>query len=143
MSLVRSAIIPTLALTAVCAVVAGLVSGETGVYGAIVGGVIVCVFFASSPLALGPVTKVSPQSSVLVAMVFFLTKVVALVALFVVVLGPDGIGDHVDDAALGMTVIVTTLAWTALQIRAARHTRQPLYDLSNSEGRRPDNLKGQ
>jgi ATP synthase protein I len=133
MSLLRSSILPALVVTVICAIVAGLTAGEEGVYGALVGGVIVCVFFASSPLALGPVTKVSPQLSVLVAMVFFLTKVVALVALFVVVLGPEGIGDHIDDAALGTTVIVTTLAWTALQIRAARHSRQPLYDLGNND----------
>jgi len=132
MTLLKSSILPALLVTALCALVAGVAVGEKGTYGALVGGAIVCVFFASSPLALGPVTKVSPHLSMLVALTFFLTKVVALVALFVVILGPDGIGRHFDDRALGGTVIVTTLVWTALQIRAAQHSRQPLYDLGDN-----------
>jgi ATP synthase protein I len=141
--MLRSTVVPVLVLTAVCAVVAGVRVGEQGAWGAVLGGLIVCGFFASSPAALGPVTKVSPHLSVLVALVFFVTKVVALLALFGVFLGPEGLGDRVNDSALGITVIVTTLAWTTLQIRAARHSRLPLYDLSGDGPGRPDSLREQ
>lgn len=131
MTLLRSSVVPALALTLVCALVAGIGRGSEGTVGALIGGAVVCLFFVSSPFALGPITKVSPQLSLLVAMIFFATKILALLALFVVVLGPEGIGDRVDDPSLGVTVILTTLAWTFFQIRGARRSRQPLYDLDD------------
>jgi ATP synthase protein I len=133
MNLVRKSILPALVVAVVCMTIAGVTVGEKGVVGAGVGSVIVFLFFASSPLALGPVTKVSPQLSVFVALIFFFTKIVALVALMVVVLDPEGVGRHVDKGALGATVIVSTLAWTVFQIRAATRSRQPLYDLDSDD----------
>lgn len=65
-------------------------------------------------------------------MTFFLTKVVALVAVMSLLLDEDGLGRHLDERALGVTVIVTTLAWTFLLIRAAQRTREPLYDLGDT-----------
>ena len=133
MNLVRKSLFPALIVAVICMAVAGATAGEKGVVGAAVGAVIVLLFFASSPLALGPVTKVSPQLSILVALTFFFTKVVALVALMVVLLDPEGVGEHLDKNALGGTVIVSTLAWTVFQIRAATKSRQPLYDLDSDD----------
>ncbi|MRJ76735.1 hypothetical protein GEV29_09320 [Aeromicrobium sp. SMF47] len=133
MTTLRTVVLPTLVVTALCAVVAGLREGGDGVAGALVGGVIVCLFFASSPAALGPVTKVSPHLSLIVAMMFFLTKVIALLALFSVLFDRDGVGAHLDGRSLGATVIVATLAWTFLQVRASQRARIPTYDLDDSE----------
>lgn len=132
MKQLRTSILPSLAVTAVCAVVAGFTAGTEGVWGALAGGAMVCVFFASSPMALGPMTRISPQLSLAVAMTFFMTKVVALVAVMSVLLDEDGLGRHLDERALGVTVIVTTLAWTFLLIRAAQRSREPLYDLGDT-----------
>ncbi|AWB92953.1 hypothetical protein [Aeromicrobium chenweiae] len=133
MTTLRTVVLPTLVVAALCALVAGLREGGEGVAGAAVGGVIVCLFFASSPAALGPVTKVSPHLSLLVAMIFFLTKVIALLALFTVLFDRDGVGSHLDDRSLGGTVIVSTLAWTFLQVRASQRARIPTYDLGDTE----------
>ncbi|WP_456696469.1 hypothetical protein [Aeromicrobium sp. P5_D10] len=119
------------AVVAVCAVVAGIIQGSAGALGALFGGGLVCVFFSSSPFALGPITKVSPQLSLLVAMMFFVTKVVALLALFTVLADSDRAGDRLDPKSLAGTVIVATLAWTYFQIRAAKRQRLPMYDLGN------------
>ena len=140
MNTVRKTLLPAFVVAVICMAVAGVTAGGRGVVGAAVGAIIVLLFFSSSPLALGPVIKVSPHLSLLVALVFFFTKIVALVALMVVLLDPEGIGKQLDKNALGGTVIVSTLAWTVFQIRAATKTRQPLYDL-DSGGRSPtDNL---
>ena len=133
MNLVRKSLLPALFVAIICMAVAGATAGEKGVVGAAVGALIVLLFFASSPLALGPVTKVSPHLSVLVALTFFFTKIVALVALMVVLLDPEGVGGHLDKGALGGTIIVSTLAWTVFQIRAATKSRQPLYDLDSDD----------
>ncbi|MBC7632470.1 hypothetical protein [Aeromicrobium sp.] len=133
MSLLRHSVLPALGVTLVCAVVAAFVVGAQGVGGALVGGVMVCVFFASSPIVLGPISKVSPHLSLAVAMTFFLTKIIALVALMTVLLDPEGLGRHLDRKALGVTVIVTTLAWTFLRVLASTRERVPLYDLRDTQ----------
>lgn len=131
MNLALRSLVPALVVSALCVVVAGVVAGGDGAAGAAVGAGIVVVFFASSPLVLGPVTKVSPHLSVAVALTFFLTKVVALLALFVVLIAPDGPGRHLDSKSLGSTVIVCALTWSFLQIWSATKSRQPLYDLDS------------
>jgi ATP synthase protein I len=133
MTLIRKSLFPALVVAVLCMAVAGATAGAKGILGAVVGAVIVLLFFASSPLALGPVTKVSPHLSVLVALTFFFTKIVALVALMVVIFDPQGFGKNLDTGALGGTVIVSTLAWTVFLIRAATKSRQPLYDLDSED----------
>lgn len=133
MNLVYKSLLPAFIVAIICMAVAGATVGEKGVVGAAAGAVIVLLFFASSPLVLGPVTKVSPHLSMLVAMIFFFTKVVALVAIMVVVLDPEGVGKHLDKGALGGTIIVSTLTWTVFQVRAATKSRQPLYDLDSDD----------
>lgn len=133
MNLIRRSLLPAVVVAVVCMTVAGIAGGGKGVTGAVIGAVIVALFFASSPLALGPVTKVSPHLSVVVALMFFFTKVVALLALMIVVLDTKGIGKHLDERALGITVIISTLAWTFAMVRASTKVRLPLYDL-DSEG---------
>lgn len=133
MNLIGKSLLPAFVVAILCMAVAGLTVGEKGVVGAAVGAVIVLLFFGSSPLALGPVTKVSPHLSMVVALAFFFTKVVALVALMVVLLDPEGVGRHLDKGALGGTVIVSTLAWTVFLLRAATKSRQPLYDLDSGD----------
>lgn len=118
-----------LAVVAVCAIVAGIIQGQAGVLGALFGGGLVCIFFASSPMTLGPITKVSPHLSLIVAMMFFFTKIVALLALFTVLADSAKTGDRLDPKSLAGTVIVATLAWTFFQIRAAKRQRLPMYDL--------------
>lgn len=129
MNLIRGSLLPTAVLSVLCIVVGGVARGGDGVVGALLGVVIVGAFFASTPMAIGPVIKVSPQLSMLVALMFFLTKVIALVALMVVVLDSDGIGRHLNEKVLGATIIVMTLGWTLSMVRASTKSRQPLFDL--------------
>lgn len=132
MSQILKTAVWVLPVVVACAVVAGVGVGTDGALGALVGGAIVCFFFASSPLALGPITKVSPQLSLVAAMMFFVTKVVALFVLFAVLQDSRSVRDHVDAKSLGVSVIVTTLAWTVFQIRTATRQRLPAYDLRNA-----------
>lgn len=129
---VRKTLPWVLAVVAVCAAVAAAAEGRPGAVGALLGGLLVCVFFASSPAALGPITKVSPQLSLLVAMLFFLTKVVALLALFTVLSESAAFAEHVHAKSLAGTVVIATLAWTFFQIRAAKNQRIPIYDLDDT-----------
>lgn len=128
---------------ALCMVVAGLVVGTSGALGALTGGVIVVAFFGSTPALLGPVVKATPQLSLVFAMLFFLTKVVALVALFVVLSrasGPDG---RLDPESVSVTVIATTLVWLVARIVDATRDRTPTYDLPAETDVTPDRFESQ
>lgn len=123
-----------LAAIVVCSAVAAAVAGGAGLLGALVGGVIVVVFFAATPAVLGPVAKATPALSLLFAMIFFLTKVVALLALFVVLRRSSGDSGAIDAESVSVTVIVTTLAWLVLRVVDASRERLPVYDLPERGG---------
>lgn len=129
MTTVRRIYLPALAVGVLCMAVGTYLAGGPGLAAAAIGTAVVFVFFASTPLALKGPTAVAPGLAMVLALLFFATKVFALVAAMTVVLDPDGIGANVDTQVLGATLIASTLVWTFLQIRAATKTREPLYDL--------------
>lgn len=118
-----------LAATVVCAIVAALVVGTAGFVGAVIGGLVVVVFFGTTPTVLGPVAKASPALSLLFAMIFFLTKVMALVALFVVLRRSAGESGVIDPESVSATVIAATLVWLVVRVVDATRERIPVFDL--------------
>lgn len=133
MSTLRIVILPVLAITAVCAVVAGFLGGTDSVVGALVGGLMVSLFLSSSASILEPVTKKEPSLSLLVALTLFTGKVAVMLVLLAVFLNSDDLASKVDGRALGLTVLITSLCCTVLQIMQYRRRRIPAYDLSDDE----------
>lgn len=133
MKTVRAVVLPVLVITIVCAVVAGFVGGTDALVGALVGGVLVSVFLSASPSILEPATKANPSLSLLIALSLFGGKVAVLMVLLAVFVNSDSISDHVSSTALGITLLITSLASTALQISAYLRARVPTYDLGNNE----------
>lgn len=121
------------AIASACVVVAAVAHGGEGAAGAGVGVVVVGLFFASTPLLLSGVSRHAPGVSVLAALMLYGTKVLGLLVLFAVLLGPDAWGEHLHGGSLGVTVIVASLAWTTLAIVGDRRGRHLVYDLDNNE----------
>ncbi|MGJ9414205.1 hypothetical protein ACHAAC_15990 [Aeromicrobium sp. CF4.19] len=130
--ILRSVVLPVCVVTAVCAVVAGLGVGGEGALGAVLGGLLVVLFLASSPWMLGPVARKSPALSLPFALALFGTKIIAAIVALYVLVDPDGAGRFVDSRSLGATAIVASVTCTTLQIRAFRRSRIPTYDLGNT-----------
>lgn len=118
-----------LAAIVVCAVTAAVVVGGPGLLGAVIGGVIVVAFFGSTPAVMGPVAKATPALSLMFAVIFFFTKVVALLALFVVLRRSSGDAGAIDAESVSVAVIVTTLVWLFLRVVDSTRERTPVYDL--------------
>ena len=112
-----------------CIVLAAVFAGVPGAVGAAIGGVIVVAFFGSTPAMLGPIAKTSPGLSLLFAMIFFLTKVVALVALFFVLSRAVESGSQIDPKSVSLTVIAVTMVWLVAKLVDATRDRTPIYDL--------------
>jgi len=127
------------AVTLLVALALGIVAGSTGGSGAalgvLVGAALVCGFFASGSLVLNVVARLAPAMSLLVALLTYVLQV-AVLALVLLGLHRSGALDGgVDARWLGATVVVGTLAWTALQIAVHVRTREPLYDLPAASDR--------
>lgn len=112
-----------------CVVAAGVYAGIHGALSAVIAGMIVAVFFMSTPVVLRPIMAVSPGASLLSALVFFVTKVVALLALVTVLVDSRTIGRIIDRPSLGATLGVTAVTWTILLLIGERRRRIPIYDL--------------
>lgn len=137
MKSLRTMVLPVLVVTAVCAVVAGFVGGGDAVAGALVGGGLVAVFLRANPAILEPAAKASPATGMLTAMALFMGKVMILIVLLAIFVTVDSVSDRIDSRALGLTLLVTSMASTALQMRAFARSRVPTYDLGNSDSSAP------
>lgn len=112
-----------------CVIAAGLYAGTHGAVSALIAGAIVAVFFSSTPVVLRPIMAVSPGASLLSALVFFATKVVALLALVTVLVDSRTVGRIIDRPSLGITVGVTAVTWMILLLIGERRRRVRIYDL--------------
>ena len=125
----RTITLPILGITAIFAIVAALVGGSDAAVGALTGGVLVSVFLSSSTSILESTTKANPELSLLVALSLFMGKVAVMLVLLAVFLNSDKVAEKVDSQWLGVTLLVTSLCTTVLQIRAYRRKRVLAYDL--------------
>lgn len=129
---VRAALVTTLLLGLVAALVGLAVAGTPALLGALVGTAMVCLFFAAGALVLDVVATIAPAASLLVALLTYTLKVV-LIGLVFVALTRSGLMEHEIDARwLGGTVIAGTLAWLVGQVVASTRTRIPVYELGVS-----------
>ncbi len=133
MSMTRASLIPALGIGVVCLFVSGIVAGGEGILGAVIGVVVVALFFVSSSMALGPGSRHGAGRAAAYFLLFILGNCLALIIVIVVLLNAGGIADRVDTTALGLTILTSSLAWTVAMLRAAGKSRQPLYDLSSED----------
>ncbi|WP_370186044.1 hypothetical protein [Aeromicrobium sp.] len=117
------------ALTAV----AGLAArGTAGLLGALLAGVVVAVFLGSTPVVLNPVARSSPVLSLPAAVLFFLVKAFAAMAVLFLLFDVGGVAGHVDRRVFGLAAVVCSLAWTALALWSFRRRRVLTYDLGDT-----------
>jgi ATP synthase protein I len=120
----KSAAIPTLAVGVVAVVVAQLTTGGGGALGAVIGTLLVAVFFSISVVAISYAARVSPQMMAIAAMVSYLVKVIVIMAMLVT------FGDTTlwNPQVFAWTVVVCTIVWTGFEVRAFVKTKMLYVD---------------
>lgn len=120
----KSAAIPTLAVGVVAVVVALLAAGGRGALGAVIGTLLVAVFFSISVVAVSYAARVSPQMMAIAAMVSYLVKVIVIMAMLVT------FGDTTlwNPQVFAWTVVVCTIVWTGFEVRAFVKTKMLYVD---------------
>ncbi|MEJ5944861.1 hypothetical protein WDZ17_06075 [Pseudokineococcus basanitobsidens] len=122
--MLRAALAPALVAGAVCAVVALVVSGPAGLVAALVGVVLVVLFFGSTLVVLARVARRAPQTVMVVALGTYTAKVVLLAVAFVVLARVTSL----PGPALGLTTIVVTAVWLGFELRGFLRARHPVVD---------------
>ena len=129
---VRGALVTTLAVGALAAILGAVLGGTPALLGALVGTAMVCLFFGLGVVVLDAVASVAPGLSMLVALLTYGLKVV-LIGLVFLGLRRSGVLDHtIDPRWLGGTVIAATMVWLAAHVRASLRVRIPVYELGLS-----------
>ena len=115
----RSGLVTTAVLAAVGVPLAWLARDATAAAWVAVGLAIVAVFFCVGALAVAAAGRIGEELTLPAALGTYLVKVVLLGVLMVSVRDRPWL----DPQALGLSVLVGTLAWTAVHIRRVWRTR--------------------
>ncbi len=111
----------TLAVGGASALVAWAVAGTEGLLAGMVATILVVAFFASGsvPLILAGQAGLRAGAGVVLLLLTYTLRLILALAVLVVAASSD----RVDPAALGVTLIVCALTWSALQVLAVMGTR--------------------
>ncbi|MFC5832351.1 hypothetical protein [Nonomuraea insulae] len=120
----KSAAIPTALVGLVAVVVALLVAGGKGALGAVIGTLLVGVFFSVSVVAVSYAARISPQMMAIAAMGSYLVKIVAIMIVLVSFRDTTAWNNQ----AFAWAVVVCTLVWTGFEVRAFVKTKMLYVD---------------
>ncbi|GAA3233162.1 hypothetical protein [Actinocorallia longicatena] len=115
----RGAAIPTSAAGLLAIVIAALLAGGKGAIGALIGTLVVLVFFGISIIAVSYSARVSPQLLMPVAMGTYLVKIFAMFGLIVLLRDASWMNGR----AFGITVLACTVVWLFFEIRVFVKTK--------------------
>jgi ATP synthase protein I len=127
----RAAVLTAVAAAIMVAVCAALV-GVKGLIGALIGVVIVTVFFGISVLVVSRAARISPQAMMVAAIVTYLVKIVALAIVVSALYGTTAFSTR----ALGFTAIGCILVWSAAQVITAAKVKMLYVEPEQPAARR-------
>lgn len=123
----REALLVTLPAAAVGVLVGGLLEGSAAAWGVVAGTALLVGFYVFGLVTVQVVASLAPALSLLVALLTYTMQVAVLALVFLALQRSGALEEAVDGRWLGVTVIIGTLAWTALLVRGAMSQRIPHY----------------
>ncbi|GAA4595634.1 hypothetical protein GCM10023194_65640 [Planotetraspora phitsanulokensis] len=109
----KGAAVPTLAVGLVAVVLAAILTGVKGALGAGIGLVLVAVFFTLGLIVVSWAGRVSPMAMMAAAVVGYVVKVLAIMAMLTAFEGTTAFNSRV----FALSVIACTLTWTIGEMR--------------------------
>lgn len=111
-TIVRGAALPTAVIGLLISAALWAFMGSAAGIGALLGTVIVVVFFMIGQLVLGAVLKHNPQMGLTVAMTLYIFKIGVLLGLLLLLSDTSAF----DTKAFAMTILACTLVWTICEV---------------------------
>ena len=116
--LLRGSFVPT-AVVGLGAVVVAVFSGPKAAWSAALGAVLVLAFFTISLLAMKRTANLAPTAVMLVVLVTYTLKILALGVVMVLLRDAAWVSGY----AVGVTITVCTLVWLYFEMRAYKRLR--------------------
>lgn len=129
--LLRGSFVPT-AVVGLLAALAALFSGPKAAWSAALGAVLVLTFFTISLLAMKRTAHLAPTAVMLVVMVTYTVKVLALGLVMFLLRDAAWVSGY----AVGVTITVCTLVWLYFEMRAYKRLR--IFVFTPPEGSEPE-----
>jgi ATP synthase protein I len=131
LAMLRGALVAALVVGVNAAAVATVAAGFKGLWGALLGLLIVVVFSGAGLFALHLSRHASPTAQLGIAMASYTGRVAIFGGLLAVALNSDSLAENVNLTALGICAMVVVMGWMAGEIWAWSRLRVPIYDLDH------------
>jgi ATP synthase protein I len=129
LAMLRGALVAGLVVGINAAAVSAVAAGLKGLWGALLGLLMVVVFSGAGLLMLHLSRHSSPTMQLALAMASYTGRIAIFGGLLAIALSSDSLAENVDLTALGISALVVVLGWMAGEIWAWSHLRVPIYDL--------------
>jgi hypothetical protein len=113
----RGALIPSLVVTTLAAVLSWFIAGTSGLFGALLASITVLIFFSVSMLVAKFTKDVNPIATMALAMFSYFTKLFFM-ALFLIAVTRLTSPESVDRGAFGVSALAIAFAWLGGEVRA-------------------------
>jgi len=129
--MLRGALIAGLVVGVNAAAVSAVAAGLKGLWGALLGLLMVIIFSGAGLFALHLSRRSTPTMQLALAMASYTGRIAIFGGLLALALNSDSLARNVNLTALGVSAIVVVMGWMAGEIWAWTHLRIPIYDLDH------------
>jgi ATP synthase protein I len=129
--MLRGALVAATVVGVNAAAVSAVAAGLKGLWGALLGLLMVVVFSGAGLLAVHLARRTTPTMQLAVAMASYTGRIAIFGGLLAIALSSESLDRNVNLTALGISAMVVVMGWMAGEIWAWSHLRVPIYDLDN------------
>jgi hypothetical protein len=127
--MLRGALVAALVVGVNTAAVSTVAAGLAGLWGALLGLLMVVVFSGAGLFALHLSRRTSPTAQLAIAMASYTGRIAIFGGLLALALNSETLARHVNLTVLGVSALVVVMGWLAGEIWAWTRLRVPIYDL--------------
>lgn len=131
LAMLRGALAAAVVVGVNTAAIATVAAGLKGLWGALLGLLMVIVFSGAGLFVLHLFRRASPTAQLGVAMASYTGRIAIFGGLLALALNSESLAENVNLTALGISAMVVVMGWMAGEIWAWSRLRIPIYDLDN------------
>jgi ATP synthase protein I len=129
--MLRGALAAAVVVGVNAAAISAVAAGLKGLWGALLGLLMVIIFSGAGLLALHLSRRTTPTMQLAVAMASYTGRIAIFGGLLAIALSSESLDRNVNLTALGISAMVVVMGWMAGEIWAWSHLRVPIYDLDD------------
>lgn len=129
LAMLRGALVAALVVGVNATAVSTVAAGLAGLWGALLGLLMVVVFSGAGLFALHLSRRATPTMQLAIAMASYTGRIAIFGGLLALALSSDSLAQHVNLTVLGVVAVLVVMGWLAGEIWSWSRLRVPIYDL--------------